>query len=451
MDTQQTTSNKVLFESYFAQAEKAYLVTIVLFVLSIFLYVVFQFNEGDTAKRCTKGQQIHEATPCDVKVSYRELVNVKNILAADSSNAVGSVGKSIGYFDIKFNDAVLYRFYETQKANEFKQHLTEKNKDLRELFIKKRIALVKQIEQVVTTVYPQERPIYIPTLDSPDLTFTVQRINLNVLADELAKLKPDFVTHAQANGNAGQKNNVAESYDYIVRQLKDLAAQEFEARKELIGSAEQDLQPQLSFLWLYHPGFNWILELVFWSWFGLFSCALVNLNKRCRENEYSAGEYCLLFPRIILAPVLGLVVVALISSGYAVQDQNLDNFPYLLMLFFFLGFASENVNLMIRDVANKIFRPVPAHEAEPEHEASQAKHKQNDEQRISAEDFERLKNELMEQGIGVANPKTQPEQGEIDVNAVDDKVGDVEVSEEDGKKETTEQETTEENADKAKS
>ncbi|UAA37550.1 hypothetical protein KIH87_12600 [Paraneptunicella aestuarii] len=366
MPSPSKTPNSVIFESYFVQAEKAYKVTILLFLLAIIGYLSFQFMEGNTNERCAKGKLNKEVTPCSWKVTYRELPVKENNY--DETNgyeevyqiADAQLRNGAGYFDLRFNDNALFRFYDDVKINAYKQSFEAKNNDLKKHFLKQRAMLMKKVTAIVQRVNVANNLVYMPDLDGSDLASVLTSVDIDSLRTELEAVADNTDFKSIPDGQ-----QLSKELKHAIGLLGSLSEQELKARKEMMISAHEELRPQLSFLWLYHPGSMWIVELVFWSWFGLFSCSLVNLNKVCRERRYTASEFSLMFPRIILAPVLGMVVVALISSGYAMQDQKLNNFPYLLMLFFFLGFTSENVNLIIRDMANKLFRPVASHADHP--------------------------------------------------------------------------------------
>lgn len=392
MSSPTKTSNSVIFESYFVKAEKAYVATIVLFLLAIAGYLNFQFMEGNTNERCAQGKLNKEVTPCSWKVTYRELPVKENYYDETKGYeevyqiADAQLRKGAGYFDLRFNDNALFRFYDDVKIDAYKQSFEAKNNDLKKHFLKQRAMLMKKVTAIVLRLDIANNLVYMPDLDGSDLASVLTSVDIDSLRTELEAVadNTDFKSFS-----GGQQ--LLRELKHAIELLGSLSEQELDARKEMMISAHEELRPQLSFLWLYHPGSMWIVELVFWSWFGLFSCSLVNLNKVCRERRYTASEFSLMFPRIILAPVLGMVVVALISSGYAMQDQKLNNFPYLLMLFFFLGFTSENVNLIIRDVANKLFRPVASHTDHPMERRSdrRAQQQENAQQQEHAPDQEK--------------------------------------------------------------
>jgi hypothetical protein len=104
------------------------------------------------------------------------------------------------------------------------------------------------------------------------------------------------------------------------------------------------LEPVLAFDWLYLDNYAWAFELFVWCWVGVLANTIIKLIESMRgKREYDPKEFCLLFPKAVLAPVLGMVVTALWSSGLSDSQISFANLPYLLVFFFALGFATESL------------------------------------------------------------------------------------------------------------
>jgi hypothetical protein len=104
------------------------------------------------------------------------------------------------------------------------------------------------------------------------------------------------------------------------------------------------LEPVLAFDWLYLDKYAWVFEMFVWCWVGVLANTIIKLIESMRgKREYDPNEFCLLFPKAVLAPVLGMVVTALWSSGLSESQINFANLPYLLVFFFALGFATESL------------------------------------------------------------------------------------------------------------
>ena len=108
------------------------------------------------------------------------------------------------------------------------------------------------------------------------------------------------------------------------------------------------LQPLFSFEFLYHEGSGWIIELVFWTWFGVLASAMAGLFDAIKLDNYKPQVFALTIPKLLLAPVLALVVVALWAAGFTETKVSLSNLPFFLAVAFALGFGHDRVIRLIR-------------------------------------------------------------------------------------------------------
>lgn len=328
--------HQALFEDKFQTVSPAFAATLLLFIVSILAYLAFQFSEGTIKTRCEVARKADKntVTPCSPTMTFIE-------------------GQ---YFVVQFSEVTLNRFYDVGKANAFKQSIIAEVDNIKALHIATRINFVERVKSTLLHLFPNkslaELPIDLPITYGNIGEVQVQKIKLQTLKERLIKI----MQLLEANTDSLQPVHLLKIEQYIDEIDEIYIAEQYS--EKLIKNRMIELQAQKSFLWLYHDGSKWIWELVFWSLFGLFCCTLVNLTKRVRDQDYVPGEFCFLFPRLILAPVMGVVIVALLSSGYSVQDQNLNNFPYFLMLAFFIGFSSENITTKIREMSNHVLKPV---------------------------------------------------------------------------------------------
>ena len=63
----------------------------------------------------------------------------------------------------------------------------------------------------------------------------------------------------------------------------------------------------------------------------------------------------LFIPRLFLAPLLSVVIIAFIASGESGYQINLQNLPAFLVFAFLMGFNSESLTRTIRDLFNRVF------------------------------------------------------------------------------------------------
>jgi hypothetical protein len=121
-------------------------------------------------------------------------------------------------------------------------------------------------------------------------------------------------------------------------------------RKTNLSTELRALESGLSFNWLHIAGAAWVLEVISWTIFGFFANTLITLFQHCRKGTYSADEYILIFPKLVLAPLLSVVAVALWSSGISSAPINFLNLPIFLIFSFSLGFCTEQLYGALKDV-----------------------------------------------------------------------------------------------------
>ena len=188
---------------------------------------------------------------------------------------------------------------------------------------------------------------------------------------------PDYVRISDINIAIGwlQQNRARLSEDFEGQYLTSIAllrnADDLEnaAIHRALSQAE-NLDEQLSFEWLYSPSGGWVFHLLVWSWFGVFAHTLVALSASVRakygattktrfgETAYEGGElyspqiFLLIFPRLVMAPLIAIVVLALAVTELTGISVTVSNLPMFLIFSFITGFASERFTGVIREVVN---------------------------------------------------------------------------------------------------
>ena len=167
-------------------------------------------------------------------------------------------------------------------------------------------------------------------------------------------------------------------YEFHYAELLAVKAKEDAFRLEVSQYGEQ-LDHDVSFLWLYHDSltWGWIPELIFWSILGVLIHTIVALMTTTRAEiegrratsdaepmpRYNPRRFIMLFPRLILAPVVAIVVLALVVTGLTDLEVTISNLPFFLLFAFLAGFASERFTAIIRNVVNHL---IPRFEINPD-------------------------------------------------------------------------------------
>lgn len=164
---------------------------------------------------------------------------------------------------------------------------------------------------------------------------------------------PEFTAQSFTGESTGQQD---------FGRLWALLSQQYERENTFITSVEEyikGMESYLSFSWL--TTINWLIHLLFWTWFGVLINNIVWLSRIVKNRqesedlEYSPYVYLTLFPRIVIAPFISVTFLAMVSAGIANFDiTNLNNLPAFLVAAFFLGFMSESVTIRMRQLFNKL-------------------------------------------------------------------------------------------------
>ncbi len=248
-------------------------------------------------------------------------------------------------FKPQFNQSVLERYVSPAEMTAFRQRITDQCEEAARYVVRQRQVLFDQIGTLVQEGLADQKPPFILQRTTDQKTEADYRAtSLTGLANWLETNRTRFAVAKLPQVNA------------VIASLRQVKLQENRLKQELKMQFDS-LEPVLAFDWLYIDDAKWIIELAAWCFFGLLANTIIKLIGAMRADDYRPREFCLIFPKAILAPVLALVVTALWASGLSESKINFANLPYLLVLFFLLGFATENLYGKIVGLADLIVTP----------------------------------------------------------------------------------------------
>lgn len=250
-----------------------------------------------------------------------------------------------GTFEPTFKEAVLQRFFSRQQIVEMEQRVREKAQSLSQSTLEiRRDTLLPVIAVVQNTLGTRGRPGLLGQDAAAVTDAELSRVRLGVLSAWLSN----------------SVSSVAPEQKPVIQQLMAevslLDALENKTRHDL-QTEVQELEPPLSFCWLYTECGWWVVEVLLWSFLGVQANTIIALIGACREGKYSPAEFVLFFPKILLAPLLALVVVAFWSSGLSESKISYLNLPYFLVFSFALGFVTEGIYEKLRELGRLIVTP----------------------------------------------------------------------------------------------
>ncbi|MBO6505130.1 MAG: hypothetical protein JJ960_12570 [Kordiimonadaceae bacterium] len=117
-----------------------------------------------------------------------------------------------------------------------------------------------------------------------------------------------------------------------------------------------NLSPPLNFSWLYSAGAWWLVHLIYWTTMGVLLDALFRLNQAVAKKDFDPVQFALTVPKLFSAPFMSLLVVSLWGAGLTESGITFVNLPYMMFVFFALGFASNRVTRLVRDATKGVLR-----------------------------------------------------------------------------------------------
>lgn len=263
-----------------------------------------------------------------------------------------------GFFAVVYDDAELARFFAPEKIGEIKRTIDEKAERLRSQGLSRRRQLLighwAFMRQRVSTVGapgwfandPESRKAEAKTIMAVDSEKNV--------SDE--DLKSTHVVSLRAwieNQDSKISGRHREQYRGILAQQQALIDEE-DGYRALLVREINGLKPVLNFDWLYHEDAGWVLEVVVWSIIGAMCNTIAGLIMSCHKGKYDPCKFVQAFPKMLLAPVLAVVAIAVWSSGFSKSPITFLNLPYFLLTAFILGFSSTRVLALLRTTTNMV-------------------------------------------------------------------------------------------------
>ncbi|HVS52881.1 MAG TPA: hypothetical protein VHD62_11055 [Opitutaceae bacterium] len=247
-----------------------------------------------------------------------------------------------GRFALSYRDGVLEHNFAKARINEMKQHLDEMRLQLLPVVLaQRRQVLTPAVDFAHRALADRAQPGILgldpQRVEDSDLQLTIIPATIEWLDAQADRLAPENKAYLPT----------------IVARLRDQHAREEIARTAFKADVSR-LESALSFCWLWVDGCGWIGEVVFWSLFGVLANAIIALITKSRAGQYSADEFVLVFPKILLAPLLALVVIAIWATGLSEAQVGYLNLPMFLVFAFCLGFATEQLYTLLRDLAQGI-------------------------------------------------------------------------------------------------
>ncbi len=246
-----------------------------------------------------------------------------------------------------FQMHTLERFYSKTKIGEILQRIDSRRQELsRDLLRQRRGLLLPVMDLIANGLAKETGRLGVLGLDPNKAT------DADFLQADLGQLivwLDDAKTQLKVPANRAVFQSAIEG-------LRDQVDRESQVRQQL-GQELQGLEPVLSFRWLYTEQGWWILEVAFWSFLGVLANTIIGLLMACREDRYAAEEFVIVIPKILLAPILAVICIALWTTGITESAITELNLPYFLVLSFFLGFMTEGVYSRLRDAANLLVPP----------------------------------------------------------------------------------------------
>ena len=252
---------------------------------------------------------------------------------------------SDGTFRPNFQEGKLERFYSKQQIADLEKRISDKAAALSEPALAARRDVMVRAGRLTRGSLLGSQPPFFLAEDPGKLSDAqVLRANLRSaalwLTNSLTGLPPEKRTDGALA--SGELIELFESEQNVRTGL----------REEISA-----LDTPLSFGWLFIENGTWALEVLFWSFMGVHASSVIGLISACRRGEYSPSEFILLFPKILLAPLIAFVFVALWSTGISDSKISYLNLPYFLVFSFLLGFGTEGLYEKLRDLVALIVNP----------------------------------------------------------------------------------------------
>ena len=244
------------------------------------------------------------------------------------------------------NDFVLHQILNDNEIEEFEENINNKYNEDTELLLQAKSTAIDSIlslskrraEGSNFEMYTKQSLVQYDS-DNAKLIFNLDHVkNLIETYDNWS------------DDNAIKERDVTLSLIFQYNQMKQSFINEL--KRNVKG-----FKPDISFSWLYHDNdLGWLIELVFWSVAGLLCNTVIMLNLALTSKQYSPAQFFLFIPQLFIAPILSVVILALVAGGITDSGIELANLSQFLIFSFLLGFNVENLTMVIREISNNLFR-----------------------------------------------------------------------------------------------
>ncbi len=328
----------VWYIKLFNSKTPAFLVSCSLLAISVLIYVSLTFLSISCSSHCEKTE--------------------------DSTTE--SIGISLSTRTLEFvtNDYELNRQYTQEQVQEKLKGFEDKYADRRATIIGKRESLVLTANDVLNErlggIYLSDFSGQLKVLDTTNTREIQYEFDVIKFNEALSKLNKEIGHKLSKEKYEGSSRH--EDFQMLVNLAGGQADLEQAFVKE-VNSLLASSQPYMSFRWL--GEMHWVLQLVFWTWHGVLVNNIVWLIRQTNglnregERRYSAKTYLTLFPRMLIAPIVSFIFLAMVMGGIAsFALNNLENLPSFIVAAFFLGFMTESITAKLRELFNKLLESV---------------------------------------------------------------------------------------------
>lgn len=267
-----------------------------------------------------------------------------------------------GYLDFETNDEVLLRYFSPKRVADFKTALDERITAMRSNALDQRRAALDAVAHIVfrhgfDDSYPLPEPLRQYRTD------TRQRISGHLGDDAYIYADLDALMSWLQRLSDARDIEQKLNYQPQIDALQQVKITERTVTYKILTSP-LNLDDTLSFRWLRIENGQWLFELAFLAWMGVLVQTLVALieigapksERPLATSQFDPRAFMFLFPRLLMAPIVAIVVLAMVSAGITGIEVTISNLPVFLFFAFILGFANDRLVDIIRR-AVKYFIP----------------------------------------------------------------------------------------------
>lgn len=329
----------------------AYALLVGLFALTVFPYVIWVNFNGDSIEDRQKKEQARIA----VAVSFQ----------------------TFGYMQVQVDFAALSKYYRSDK-------LLARIQIAEEYIDRNRPAYLKSRQVKLTTAAQTACQIGAVGAIPPVLIKLAEGMTYSKMQDGVQMMAPCRTVLGQV---AGKTEDLVSSANLmtVINWLREytpigseqtaltLMTEQYDAEQAMLEQARRTIgtvNDDLSFAFLESEGYGWIYHLAVFSIIGVLMRAMLKLVTNTVTAKETGLGVLLVFPRLITAPVVAVVVVATIVYGLSADELNLSHNPLFIIFAFASGFMSESFTNMLKEGLDRLLPSIAL-------DASQLKGAQN--------------------------------------------------------------------------